>query len=252
MENNKLPEKLIDDFIMGLLNKEDDRSFRQRLQKEPALAKEVTLRREMISGLEAFGRKDLKEELKNIHEEVIGQNKQPAKRRSLFPYIAAAASVLVLFVALSWFMNRNTVQSPQQLYASYFEPYDISGMPREGNEELIIRMKQLYANGKYREALPLLEAEREKPSARYSELSLAIGIAYLEEDQPEKAAQNFDLIIINEDFTFEDEWRWYSALALLKLGNIERAKDLLEPLVKNKGADHQKEARELFVKLHDL
>ncbi len=252
MDNNKLPEEKIDDFIMGLLNKEDDKLFRKRLQNEPALAEQVTLRREMISGLEAFGRKDLKEELKGIHQEVVGRKEPIAKRRSLFPYIAAAASVLILLVALSWLMNRNTVQTTQDLYASHFEPYDISGVKRDGNEEAIIIMKQLYTDGKYSEVLPLLEAELEKPEAKFSELSMAIGISNLEQGQPEKAIKSFEKITLRGDSTFANEVSWYTALAYLKLEDVEKAIALLDPLAKDTGADHHEEAKELLKKLENF
>ena len=94
MENFK---DSLDDYFMGRLNEEDRLLFQQELEKDTDLAKEVNLRRTLMEGMEAFGRRSLKEELQGIHEEVIVKKQAtPAKRRRLLPYIAAAASVLLL------------------------------------------------------------------------------------------------------------------------------------------------------------
>ncbi len=249
MENNNLPDNLIDDFIMGLLNKEEDKQFRQGLQKDNKLAERVKIRRDVINGIEAFGRKDLKNQLKVIHKEVIGQKASPAKRRSLLPYLAAAASILILVMAVAYLMNQGGVPNSQELYASYFKPYDISGAQRsEGNEQLI-QLEKLYANQKYAEALPLLEIQLNADETKSSDLLLAAGISNLELNQSEKALSYFNRITAKGDFNFEDEVRWYSALAYLKQDDITKAKELLEILSGDASADHSKEAKRLLDQL---
>ena len=240
MENDKLTDQLIDEFIMGLLNKKDDRAFRQRMEMDLDLAEQVKLRREIISGVEAFGRKTFKQELKDIHTEVIDQKASPAKRRSLLPYIAAAASVLVLVIALYWMMNDNGKISPEEIYIAAFKAPDISIAQRaEGNEQLLT-LEQLYKNKDYQAALPLFEAELKNTPT--SNLLLGAGIAALESDQVEKALSYFKQITEKGDFNFENEVSWYSGLAYLKLGDVDEAKNALRPLVVVERADHHEEA----------
>ena len=192
MESNKLPDNLIDDFIMGLLNKKDDQSFRQRLEIDIELAERVKLRREMISGVEAFGRKIFKQELRNIHEEVITQKTAPAKKRNLMPYLLAAASVLVLVVALLWMTKGSGTQSPEELYATYFKAPNISIAQRDNGNEQLLTLEQLYKNQSYQEALPLFEIQLKNTPT--SNLLLGTGISYLELNQPEKALSYFKQI----------------------------------------------------------
>ncbi len=237
-------DKQIDDFILGLLSEHEEQSFRQDLKTNMELAAQVDLRREMINGIEAFGRKAFKEELIEIHKEVIDNRQEKGKRRSLFPYIAAAASVLILIVALFYLMDGNGAQSPNAIVDRFFEISDISIAQRDNGDEKLLTLEKLFNDKKYRDALPLFEEQLNiNPT---SNLLLGAGIAYLKLDQAQKALSYFEQITAKKDFNFENEVSWYSALAYLKLEDIVSAKKALQALVEDKQADHHEDATKLL------
>jgi len=239
---------------MGRLNKKDKNAFELKLKNNADLAGEVKLRREMISGLEAYGRQSLKDELKVIHKAVIrptGATAPAQKRRRFLPFIAAAASILILVFALFKFNDKAVSQNPDDLYASYFTPYELTVGERSTGVEEIIQMKQLFNDEKYSEALPLLNAQLATLNPKPSNLLLAAGIAQLESGHPEKALEHFQEITANKDFNFEDEVSWYSALAYLKMKDINAARKSLSPLTSDASADHHKKAKILLRKLED-
>ena len=98
MEKDKF-NNAIDDYLMGRLNNTDRMLFLQELEKDADLAGAVKLRQELLNGVEAFGRQTLKNQLKEIHQEVIRPQEAPAKSRRLLPYLMVAASILFLFFA---------------------------------------------------------------------------------------------------------------------------------------------------------
>ena len=232
---------------MERLNKEDANAIRQRMQTDTQLAEAVKLRREMIYGVEAFGRKALKEQLKGIHEEVIHQPAPTAKRRPLFPILAAVAAVLLLLLMLPWLIDGDA-QSPDELYAAYFEHHLISLAQRDAVDPNLLTLEKLYNDKNYQDALDLFETYLNGSIA--SNLLLGAGISYLETGQPEKARPLFNQIIDSKDFNYADQARWYGALAALKLNDATSAKSFLQPLVEDKSADHHEEAMELLRKLN--
>jgi len=242
--------RLIDDYILGLLNEEELNLFEEKLKTDEKFVAQLNMRKGIINGIEAFGRQNLKEELKNIHQEVISQKvEKPAKERRLIPYIAVAATISILVIALFWLLNFDSNPSHNDLYSQYFAPYTLSIAQRSDNKEVDIKISQLYNDKKYKEVIPLLKTKLQPLAPKPSSLLLATGIAHLEIGQAKDALKYFNQITANEDFNFENEVQWYSALAYLKLGDIKLCKKQLQSLVNDPKADHHQTAKELIEKL---
>ncbi len=248
MEKNKFIDS-IDDYLMGRLDNTDRMLFLKELEQDADLAGAVKLRQELLNGVEAFGRQNLKDQLKEIHQEVIPSQKTPAKRRRLLPYLMVAASILLLVFALSRFLQEPAIKSTPELYAAYFSPYDIPSSQRNATNELDLQIADLYNNKKYSMVLPLLEEKLASLNPQPSNLLLAKGIALLETNQAEKALLSFQQITTNKDFNFEDEVTWYSALAYLKMDDAVTAQLLIEPLASKPNADHHAKAKQLLNEL---
>lgn len=253
MKEKELPDHLIDDFILGHLSDSERQSFAQKLELNPELAQQIKIRRKAISGLEAYGRKALKEELKIIQLEFDNESLEPiAKKRRLFPYVIAAASILLLIFAASWFFTKNSAKTADQLYASYFKAYDITTEQRSNNINDLSKIYQLYQDKKYKELIPLLDIQLKQMNPQPSDLLLMAGIAHLESNQAQKAITNLKKITSNGDFNYEDEVSWYSALAYLQMGNIPACKKQLQSLKANPNADHHVEASKLFNTINNM
>ncbi len=249
MENNNSKDQKIDDFIMGLLSKENQQKLEDQMDKDASFAEEVKLQQDVIEGIKIYSRKDFKSKLDVIEKEFVGKKPAKHKRRSLFPILVAAASILVLVFALYWVYDQGSQQTNQELYAAYFEPYDISNDQRTTSDEEIVKIKSLYKSGEYSEVLPLLERQITSPVNTPTYLLLAAGISHLELNQPSKALMYFNQISEKKDFNFEDKVQWYTALAYLKLEDPIASKKLLKDLANDPKADHYEDAKKLLKKI---
>ncbi len=245
-------DQWIDDYLLGRLDKGSEQQFRKRLEGDEAFAKLVALRKEMQEGIEAFGRKDLKETLKNIHQEVTSTPVKAKNKNSLLSLIAVVLIITFLAGLAWWWMNANKKQasSPEQLYLAYFEPYLLTDIRRSDSKEALFRLQELYNEQKYTEALPLIQGHLDSLVNQPSDWLLAAGISALELNKTGEALRYFEQITNNGDFNFKDEVHWYRALAYLKSGDPEKAGVTLQSLLEDKSADHHKEAVELMEKLN--
>lgn len=249
MDQERDIEQLIDDYIFNRLNAQAAAQFEERMKTNTDIAKQVQLRLEMKSGIEAFGRKDLKNLLQDIHQEVV-PTQTIAKRRSLMPYLAVVAVALVLITALAWLFGGNKqAQTPGALYAAYFKPYQLSENQRSTTDPALFEIEGLYNTGKYEQALPLIKAHLDTASQQASSWLLAAGISALETGDTQQALGFFEKIKQNQDFNFVDEVNWYTALTHLKAGDIAASKTALQVILADKSADHYKEAQELLEKI---
>ncbi len=250
MEDNKWLLEKIDDFILGKLDTDTAQIFREALQKDDKLMEELNIRKAIYDGLETHRRRNLRLHIKGIHKEMLEElmPQTGAKKRVLWPYWAAA-SIVIFAIAFAWWFKSSQPQNPEDLYFAYFEPYDASLMQRTQNDTALLLISNLYKNKKYKQVLPLMEAQLNNPAAASSTLILATGITYLELDQPRKALDLFEQIDGRGDFNFADEVKWYSALAYLKAGEMDRSKTYLQQLSSNKKNKYYKNAKEL---LNDL
>jgi len=235
------------DYIMGVSDDKERSLLEGALSSDETLGTRLDEHRLFIQGIEAYHNQALKNKLKDIHRQNIHTTPvKSAKRRSLMPWLAAAATVALLVVALTW-MN-NTALSNDQLFASNFEPYELGLTQRGDTEATLMTIEQLYSNGQYQEAIPLFETLIEE-NEDLIYLQLGAGVSKLANNQAQEALTHFEVIIDRGDLLFKDHAIWYSALAYLKLGNSQKAKSTLQILVDDTDADYHKEAMKLSAQL---
>ena len=244
MDQPNYTDQQIDDFIMGLLDEKEKALFNKELASNNELAIRLEDRRVLIKGIEEYHSLELKHKLKNIHSKVFDSAPmQTARRRSLIPWIAAAATIALLIVALLW-MN-NSKATSEQLYASNFKPFELSFTQRDDVDTQLLQLEVLYDNGQYEEAIPIFESKI-RESNNPGQLQLGIGISKMAVGQNEAALQHFDIILKSGDLLFKDHAIWYSALTYLKMDDREQAKRFLQQLVEDREADHHGEAVKLL------
>ena len=231
----------MDDYIMEKLKGETLVDFENELQNNPAFANELVLHRQALAGIRRYNNRQLKKELKEIHKKVAVPM---AKVRPMWYRYAVAAVIVLLIAAGIWYVLQP--KNNEQLFAAYYQPYEISLTDRgEGNLEKIKKAEDAYLNKDYATALDLLEGLINEQEYN-SQLHLATGIAYLEENKFEKAIGQFNIIIEKKDVFLKDQAVWYSALTLLKCNKEKEAETFLELLAGDEGADKHSDAKKLL------
>lgn len=247
MEKPNFTDGQIDDYLMGRAAGEDKSLLEKALVNDEDLNLRLQERKDLVAGVEEYHAQLFKDKLKKIHRNNFDIATKPtAKRRSLIPWLAAAASIALLIVALFW-LNGSALSS-DELYAANFEPYELSLSQRDDVDPQELQAETLYTKGQYSQAIPIFETliAKGNPSAQ---LQLGAGIAKLETNRAQEALGHFKAILTSGDLLYQDHARWYSALAHLKLGEEEQSKSFLKILADDEAADHHEAAIKLLKKI---
>jgi tetratricopeptide (TPR) repeat protein len=173
---------------------------------------------------------------KGVDSHNAGQINIPvnAKKKKIIYRIAAVAAVLI--IAIGFWTVFNSKTSKDDLFISYYKPYEISSDIVRGNtqndEKLNLIIAQ-YKKGDYENTAIQLELiiNNENNSQK---VFMMYGISQMELNNYNSAIQNFEKIVSSgADFTIEA--KWYLALCYLKTNKINDSKKLLIELSKTPG-----------------
>ncbi|MEO0725023.1 MAG: tetratricopeptide repeat protein [Bacteroidota bacterium] len=169
----------------GMLSDQEKDALETEMRADANLAKEVQHFRDLQLAIAAEERQALKQQL--------GSLPLAGRRRRLWP-IAAAAAVLLLLAA-AWFLQRADLTPPEELFATYYEPYPNVTHP-------VVRQQETAD-------------------------SLTLAFAAYEQGDYAVAAERLEQLLARQD---DPEWRFYLALSLLSQGEYAAARAQLEQL----------------------
>jgi len=237
------------DQLIGI--RENKLSLNEHVKLKQHLA-HCTLCQEALDGLNCAAdtcqiRKNVHVVNKSIHNQL---NKTIANRIHLIRYYAAAALLIVLLI--STFQRLSRQPANEKLFSEYFAPYPNTVPLVRGGETSTALEPALaqYELGHYNVATALLNtimaSQPDNLIARFY-----LGICLLEMKDTDKAIQQFDIILKNENFELTPQAKWYVALSHIKNKNIEIAKQILNQIV-NKGEFEYDRSRDLLKKINSL
>ena len=226
-ENSTHTETLIQ-YLDGELQGEELEILKKNLANNQSLREELE---NLQLAREAARRFGLKSKINDIHSEMMHEMKadKPERARVRRMFIQTGlrvAAVLIVLVGLSALYQYFTT-SPEKLFSENYQPYIIHEMRGEsGNSPL----QEKYRTGKMDSVIQ----EFNSLSAPKPEEYILAGIAFLENNQPEKAIKAFqELIQKNTESKtdyFEDDAEYYLAMSYLKNREPEKALPILEKI----------------------
>ncbi len=241
----------IDRYLDGTLERTELEAFEQALQEDQQLSREVEIQRELRRGIRNRGNDLLKDRLRKIHTEEITSNQEGVDKKEKkgrvvalrWPMLGAVAAVLLLIAVFVLFPGQ---QSPEELFAQNYEPYEISLVQRGEDADALAKADEDYRSGNYQTAITSLETLLQNQPAN-AKLHLVLGICYLETDQLQQARDHFGLALNNG--LYKDKAQWYLALSYLKEGKIQLARSYLEPLREDQNSIYREKAAQLLKKI---
>lgn len=219
----------IEKYFEGTLTNKEEIDFNKLLEEDHELASAFTYEKNVKQAITLNERAALKRQLQSYET--------PKKPQRQWMYVAA--SVVALLGLFSWALFFNN--SCDSLYDEYYQTYPNTVSPTvRGENNLGIKSEAFYAydSGDYQKSSQLFAKIYSSDGDDYALFYRGLSLMEL---------QKFDeaLVVLNQyDYTknnaFAPFFRWYAALAYLKLGQKEEAIKSLEILTKTDNP--QKEA----------
>ena len=210
----------IEKYFEGNLTDKENANFQIMLTDDPELATAFNYEKNVKKAIQLNERATLKQQLQSFET--------PKKS---FKGMYVAASIVALFGLLTWslFFNSNN----DALYSDYYQIYPNTVLPTvRGENSLGIKSDAFYAydNGDYQKSAALFSEIYSNDAADYA--LFYKGISLMELKNYNDAIVVFNQHTYTQKNDFEPYFRWYSALAYLKLGEKQNAINALEALTK--------------------
>lgn len=232
-------EQLIIGYFKNSLSEAERRHVQKLLKDDKAFKEEFDDYKSLRKAFEINEAIVLKSQL----QELESNSSKTGSNSGLFIRYAIAA-VLVAIIGISLFFTLNTRSIYDQYYEAYPNVYEpvVRG---EGNNDAN-KAFVFYENNQYKKAQSefekLLEQEYNPNVAFYYGLSL------LETEDYGEALERFENIP-DQDFQFQEELLWYSALAYVQVENFTKARYQLTLLTQDKSSAYYQDAMSILDKL---
>ncbi|MEI7422512.1 MAG: hypothetical protein WCK18_10475 [Prolixibacteraceae bacterium] len=229
----------IDSYIYEDMDEYASALFEEELLENSGLAHDLTFQKDIDRAIAETDVMALRAKLQEIASEEQEKNTEllgvaSPKRKNLYWY--AAASVVVAMVAVSSLLNI-TPKSDQQLYASFYEPYQPgsnvsrSGTASTGQMDKAVREID---KGHYSLALNMLEKASKVGNDGFS-ISFYSGVALQELGQYKNAIQSFSEVIRHGDNLLVEQSEWYIGLCYLRIEERDKALKQFRSIVARNG-----------------
>tara|TARA_R110002111_G_scaffold69471_4_gene112460 strand:+ start:12545 stop:13321 length:777 start_codon:yes stop_codon:yes gene_type:complete len=253
-------EILIDNYLKGLLTKNEEKSFLERLDSDTEFKENFKLEEELFNALDENswsaieGSKAEVEDYKNFLQEDDLQNlkktliktnsefntKVTGNKYHLFYYLAAASIVALL--GFQFFFNQ--MVSNQELYNEFVALNDLpSFVSRSDEVTQLTEAQQLFEEKNYKKALEVFNSFKEQDGA----LAIYKGIAQAELGNYNEAEKTFNTLI-NSNLLDAEKGYWYKALIFLKADRKLETIAVLETII-SKNLYKNNEAKILLEKI---
>ena len=222
MNTNTNDIDLIERFFDSRLTDHETTILNDRLKNEPELKKLFDHETLLIKAIRFESAKNDLKYLRQLEETIDRRGMRSFKMN--WPYFAAAACVVLVVEA--WFLIPMMNQSPQDLYAAYFEPYPNTFEPTLRGDAPSDRRAEAFRAYE--------EQEYQKASTLFTELLkdnkdpgmlLLLGNSNLILDKNKHASENFSTLLTEFD-ELDIQAKWFLSLCYLKTGEVEKAQAL--------------------------
>ena len=230
----------IDSYFKGELPENERKVFEQRCEQDTAFAEEVAF---YVSSRQAIRQLLLDQKKQTWKPETVKEETipfiPPARKSFIQKWLPYTAAACLLLVVGTVFFENGT--SPHQLADAYIQKELVYIHPLMGSgEDSLQRAIGDYNNKQYDKALPVFEALASNHPELYDARKYA-GFVYLLRLDYDKALERFDELANIQNLR-SNPGLFYKAVTLLernKEGDKEKAKELLQQVVKNKQAGAQ-------------
>jgi len=239
--------ELIERYIEGDLTSEEAKSVEQLIASDPDFKNEFNLRLDVNKAISEKDIMELRYKLSMIHRQETSHSTGTVRQLFEKRWHLVAASITILVIIGSILLNNINNQGPDQLFEKYYSSENAVFTTRSGenteNSDLTIGL-QKFQKQNYNEAINLLKKNHDNVVSEYY-----LGISYIETKQFTEAKAAFHYILEQENNLFTEQAQWYKGLCLLKLDELNEAKQLFTSIM-NSNSIYNNNATEILKKLN--
>ncbi len=240
MNHEAFDQEAIGRYLEDSMDQEEKLLFEQQMAQQPGQAAEVALQRDIQQGIRAYGYAGLKKLLKNAdRHSPPAEDSPPGNGRRLYTWMLVAASLATVLLLAYLLLPDQTI--PQTLVASYYQPYPNILSPADRSplsaENSLKQALYAYESGNYRQSIALFEQNESQWQEGHH---FYLALSYYEADQPACTADLLHKVIEKKDSLFYEPALWYQALAYIRTGRIQSARENLKILAGDNNSYRQK------------
>lgn len=205
--------------------------------------------KQLKKAITAQKRKEQKEYLQSL-EASIDEPEQPSKKFNW----RIAASIAVFISVGSYFFLFDQSPSNDELYNTYFSPYENVIEPivrNQTSDTKKVRVFAFYEEGEYEKAIEGFDSFNSQDSLSTATINFYKANAHLQLKELIEAQTLFTEITTSTSNEWKEESLWYLALISLKLENSSSAVDYLQRLQKQKNQVFKKEEVKTLLNILD-
>ena len=232
-------------YINDELTDSERSDFEVELKINDELKKSLAMEQMLLKGIEEVGRIEFKAKVAKVIRKYKTVELMKKSGYALLALLIGAAA----FIYFKPFEQTNHTIDHNAIFAAHFDKPDISGNQRsDGKMDIMTALTLSYEQSDYDGVLSII-SEMQKTMEIPPLLVIIKGIAFMETNKTDLAIASFSLPVVKNDPHFSDHAEWYHALALIKDGNIDQAKPMLNRMANNNQHDHFKDANDLIASL---
>ncbi len=228
--------EIIDNYLMGRLNKQEIVEFEKRKSNDVNFAKEVAEQKEIIEIINILEKNKLRRQFEKLEIEEI--NKKEIRKIYYIRTLSVAASVSIIIISYFTFFSdnfgnsKNTLASNLKYVNEYLAPptnYFQQATRGRDNKDKLSDAMLLYDNQKYKKASLLFDEIIDNETTDVNILFFA-AVSYVLSNKPEKAIIMFQKTEKMEN-PYNQEILWYKCLIYIDIDEKEKAIQLLKEII---------------------
>lgn len=241
--NTKNVNNSIENYLSGLADKTEEKWLLEEMERDPALAREVRLRRrtdEILSDREIL---TLRNKLGVIEMKKRSAGNMRKNALKTAKYAAAIALVAILSTAMYFVINPGA--SPGKLYSASYERYESPGAARSAvslGNTLMENAIASYSAREYDRAIGFLELIINNEQDNMESVFMH-GMANMEVHNYPVASGSFTRVMEHNDNLYLEDAAWYLGLCYMMTDNQEKATRQFETIAASKSRYSKKAAR---------
>ncbi len=250
---NEDQREKMEEYLDKEMSGKDRQQFEDELAKNVPMQRALQLEEDLRAGISRLGHTALRDRLRRIHAEEIGEEDGativPMRSRGLARRWAAIAAMLIAAVGLMYWATQMGATDPAGLYASNYEPYSLELTQRGAGEQSEVQAaEQAYRDGDYATAGSLLE-ELYQADQQDAEIALGLAVARWENGDSSGALELLQQLVDHP--LLSDKAQWYRAMIFLKEENLTAARDALQAVAGDENSTQAVQAQEVLSRLTD-